>query len=202
MNQMEALRRLRTLGAPVFESRDAAALLQVTAGNATAILRRLADAGMIVHLRRGRWLLDERIDRLALPEHISAPVPAYVSLQSALSHHGLIEQIPSVIYAMTPGRTQRVATPLCTISFHHLPPDLMQGFDYAPRSDAKIATPEKALFDLVYLAPARSRLFATLPELEIPRGFAWKRTAEYTALVRSPGRRAFITERLEALRSS
>jgi predicted transcriptional regulator of viral defense system len=53
-----------------------------------------------------------------LPELISAPWPAYVSLQSALHHHGVIEQIPSVIYAVTP---------------------------------------EKALFDLLHLAPGRSR---------------------------------------------
>jgi len=201
MNQIQALQQLRLLAAPVVETRDVAALLQVSASNATAILRRLASRGMIVHLSRGRWLLDGKIDRNALPELILAPYPAYVSLQSALFHHGLIEQIPSVLYAITPARPRRLRTPLGTVSFHRMPPELFEGFELSSGSDAKIATPEKALFDLLYLAPGRSRVFSTLPELSVPRRFQWQRLKDYTARVKSPGRRAFITERLRALRS-
>jgi predicted transcriptional regulator of viral defense system len=201
MNQIEALRRLRTLAAPVAETRDVAAMLQVSTSNATAILRRLASKAMIVHLSRGRWLVNEKIDRLALPELISAPYPAYISLQSALFHHGLIEQIPSVLYAVTPARPRRLSTPMATISFHRMPPELFKGFELSSGSDAKIATPEKALFDLLYLAPGRSRVFSKQPELTIPRRFQWQRLKEYTKLVKSSGRRTFIAERIRALRS-
>jgi predicted transcriptional regulator of viral defense system len=201
MNQIEALQRLRTLAAPVIETRDLAALLRVSTSNATTILRRLAQTGMITHLSRGRWLLNEKIDRLALPELISAPYPAYVSLQSALFHHGLIEQIPSVLYAVTPARPRRLQTPLGTISFHRMPPQLFKGFELEARSDAKVATPEKALFDMLYLAPGRSRVFSSQPELTIPPRFQWQRLKEYTKLVKSPGRRAYIAERIRALKS-
>ena len=202
MNQIEALQRLRALAAPVVETRDVAALLQVSTSNATTILRRLAQKGMIVHLNRGRWLITEKIDRLALPELISAPYPAYISLQSALFHHGLIEQIPSVIYAVTPARPRRLRTPLGTISFHRMPPELFKGFELSSGSDAKVATPEKALFDLFYLAPGRSRVFSNQPELTIPRRFEWRRLKEYTTLVKSSGRRAYIAERIRALKSA
>jgi len=202
MNQIEALQRLRTLATPVVESRDVAAVLQVSTSNATTILRRLARKGMIVHLSRGRWLVNEKIDRLALPELISAPYPAYISLQSALFHHGLIEQIPSVLYAVTPGRPRRLQTPMGTISFHRMPSELFKGFELSSGSDAKIATPEKALFDLLYLAPARSRVFSSQPELTIPRRFQWQRLKEYTTLVKSSGRRTYIAERIRALRST
>ena len=202
MNQIDALRRLRMLDAPVVETRDVAALLQVSASNATTILRRLAHEGLVLHLSRGRWLVNENIDQLALPELISAPYPAYVSLQSALFHHGIIEQIPSVIYAVTLARPRRVETPRGTISFHRMPPELFKGFELAARSDAKIATPEKALFDLLYLAPGRSRVFSKLPELAIPRHFQWQRLKEYTQLVQSAGRRSFIAERIKAIRSA
>ncbi len=201
MNQIEALQRLRTLATPAVESRDVAALLQVSASNATTILRRLAAKGMIVHLSRGRWLVNQKIDRFALPELISAPYPAYVSLQSALFHHGMIEQIPSIIYAVTPARPRRLRTPMGTISYHRMPPELFKGFEFLAGSDAKIAIPEKALFDLVYLAPGRSRVFSKLPELTIPRRFQWKRLKDYTDLVKSPGRRAFIAERIGMLRT-
>ncbi|HPF25323.1 MAG TPA: hypothetical protein PK159_01940 [Steroidobacteraceae bacterium] len=202
MNQIEALQRLRSLATPVVETRDVAALLQVSASNATTILRRLARSGLIVHLSRGRWLVSDQIDRLALPELLSAPWPAYISLQSALFHHGLIEQIPSVIYAVSPARPRRLWTPLGTVSFHRMPPALFTGFELATSSDAKIATPEKALFDLLYLSPGRSRLFAGLPELTIPRRFRWQRLTQFTALVQSSGRRKLIAERVKTLRLS
>lgn len=202
MNQIEALQRLQALGAPVVETRDVAALLQVSASNATTILRRLAGEGMIIHLSRGRWLANRSVDRLALPELISAPWPAYISLQTALFHHGLIEQIPAVMYAVTPARPRRLQTPMGLISFHRMPSLLFTGFEISTASDAKIATPEKALFDLFYLAPARSRLFSTLPEVTIPRRFQWQRLREYTSLVRSPGRRVHIERRIHEIRAS
>ena len=43
MNQIEALRRLQQLEVPVFETRDARALLGVSPANANMILRRLAN---------------------------------------------------------------------------------------------------------------------------------------------------------------
>lgn len=201
MNQIEALQKLQALATPVVESRDVAALLQVSTSNATTILRRLAAAGLIVHLSRGRWLVNRKVDRLALPELVIAPYPAYISLQSALFHHGMIGQIPSVTYAVTPARPRRLQTPMGTISFHRMPPELFKGFELSTSSDAKIATPEKALFDLLYLAPGRSRLFSTLPELAFPRRFQWQGLKEYTDLVKPSGRKAFIAERSRTLRT-
>lgn len=198
MNQIAALRRLQRLSAPVFETRDASALLEVTPANANMILRRLADQGLITHLSRGRWLMGTSLPRFALPELISAPYPAYVSMQSALFHRGLIEQVPAVVYAATLGKPRRVSTPLGTVSFHRLPAELFLGYEIEA-DGSKIATSEKALFDTLYLAPARSRLFARLPELEIPRQFRWQQLRELAALVKFPRRRVYIERRIEQL---
>lgn len=198
MNQIEALRRLQQLGTPVFETRDASALLGVSAANANMILRRLADQQQITHLARGRWLMGTTIARFALPDLLSAPYPAYVSMQSALFHRGLIEQVPAVVYAATLGKPRRVQTPLGVISFHRLPPDLFLGFELED-DGAKIATAEKALFDTLYLAPARSRLFSRLPELEIPRQFRWQQLQEFVALVKFPRRRTHIERRIHEI---
>jgi len=200
MNQVEAVQRLKRLGTQGFETRDAAAALDVTAANANMILRRLADAGLLVHVSRGRWLQSADVPLFALPELISAPSPAYISLQSALFHHGVVEQIPAVIYAVTLGRPRRVRTPLGVVSFHRLPPELFSGFEVEAAGGAKIATAEKALFDLLYLAQGRSRIFATLPELEIPRRFRWAQLTQYADLIKSPSRRTYLTEAIARLR--
>ena len=199
MNQIDALQRLKKIGPQVFETRDATALLAVSAANANVILARLAKQGLLTHLARGRWVMGRSIARFALPEMIIAPHPAYVSLQSALFHRGIIEQIPAVIYAVTLARPRRITTPLGTISFHRLPPELFLGFE-VDDDGAKIASAEKALFDVLYLAPGRSRLFARLPELEFPREFRWSRVRDYARLVQSTTRRTFIRRRIGEIR--
>ena len=83
-----------------------------------------------------------------------------------------------------------------------MPPELFAGFDLEGAAGVKIATAEKALFDLLYLAPGRSRLFAKLPELEISRRFRWAQLRQYIALVKSPSRRTFLTESIAQLRMS
>lgn len=198
MNQLEALRRLDGFSVEAFSTRDAAALLDVTPSNAHMILRRLQRQGFLTHLARARWGLTRKLSRLQLPEHLAAPYPAYVSLQSALFHHGLIEQVPAVIYAATVGRTRRVTTPLAAVSLHHLPARLFDGFELTPEH-AKMATPEKALFDLLYLAPTRSRLFAHLPEIEFPRTFRWSRVRQYLSEIQSASRRSYVEGRIEEI---
>ena len=88
------------------------------------------------------------------------------------------------------------------ISFHRMPSKLFTGFELSARSDAKISIPEKALFDLLYLAPGRSRQFSKLPELGIPGGFQWQRLKEYTLREKSVSRRTYIAERIRAMKSA
>lgn len=198
MNQLEALKRLDDFAVEAFSTRDAGALLEVGPPNAHMILRRLQRQGFLTHLARGRWAVTRKLGRLSLPEHLAAPYPAYVSLQSALFHHGLIEQVPAVIYAVTLGRTRRVTTPPATVSLHHLPAELFDGFELMPEG-AKMATAEKAVFDLLYLGPGRSRLFAHLPEVEFPRSFRWSRVRQYLPGIRSASRKTYVERRIGEL---
>jgi hypothetical protein len=143
----------------------------------------------------------ETTDRLAPPELILAPYPAYISLHSALFQHGLIGQIPLVIYAATLALPRRLRTSSGAIFLPHTSPRLFMGFELSSRSDAKVATAEKALFDLFYLATGRTRVFSSQPEPTIPRCFRWQRLKECIMLVQSPGRRTYIAERIRGLSS-
>jgi predicted transcriptional regulator of viral defense system len=200
MNQSEALQRIRSLGVPSFETRDVSALLQVSPANASALLGRLAAHELVGRLARGKWTLGPG-SRGLVAEQVAAPYPAYVSLQSALFRHGAIEQVPAITYAVTLGRARRVHTPLGTVSLHRMPPELFGGFTEA-EDGGKIATVEKALFDLVYLSPTRSRLFVKLPELELPRSFRWAETARWTKQIAGKSRRVFVETKLSELRAS
>lgn len=196
MTLVAALASLAAMGTPAFETGDAAARLDLTNAHASVVLARLTAAGHLVRLRRGLWALPDRVDPLTLPGRLTAPLPSYVSLQSALYLHGMISQVPAITYAVSLARARRYTTPLGVISVHHMVPGFFFGFGEAGRQGAQVASPEKALVDFLYLAPARSMLFRALPELELPRGFSARRARAMTERIESPRRRAMVVRSL------
>jgi predicted transcriptional regulator of viral defense system len=199
MTLLDALSTLAAMDAPVFGTRDAAASLHVPINHASVMLARLAVSGQVIRLRRGVWAFPGHVDALALPEYLTAPFPAYVSLQSALYLHGMISQVPVVTYAVSQARTRRFATPLGTVSIHHVQPAFFFGFEDTGRSGGRLATPEKALVDFLYLTPARSRLFRALPELEWPKRFRVREARAIVNLIEPASRRTLVTRKLEEL---
>lgn len=202
MTPSQAYGRLLDLGMVTVETADVAGALRLSTTAATKLLRRLAAARLIIRLRSGLWLLARTVvNPYGLVEALTAPMPSYVSLQTALYLHGMIEQVPAVIYAASLSRTQRIATGVGIFSIHHIAPELFDGFE--PREDGtKIATPEKALFDVVYLSGGRSRVFSHLPELELPPRFRRARLREWTLRISATRRRSMVESRLEAILES
>lgn len=198
MNATDALAISRKLGVPAIDTADAAAALGLTTAAASQTLTRLARAGLVRNVRHGTWWLEDALDPLRLPEYLTAPLPAYVSLQTALHRHGLIEQIPEVVYAVSLAKTQRLMTKAGTFSIHHVAPEVFGGFEETQRG-AKVATAEKALFDFAYLSSGRSRLFTSLPELELPRGFKRKELSRWLAKIPSERSRTLTSQKLDEL---
>ncbi|MHC4514862.1 MAG: type IV toxin-antitoxin system AbiEi family antitoxin domain-containing protein [Planctomycetota bacterium] len=203
MRALDAYADLRRFGKPVVTTGDVAVRLRTTLSAASRILGRLKSSGLVKSLKRGLWSLSSDIDPLVLPEYLTAPFPAYVSLQSALYLHGMISQIPQVIFVASLGRTRRITTSIGTYSIHRLVPEFLGGYRTDSNSDSdqeiKMATPEKALLDVLYLAAARSRLFARLPELELPRAFSVRECRRWIAEIPAAYRRKMVTNRLEAI---
>lgn len=199
MTLLDVLAAIASMNVPCFTTRDVAARLGLTNGHASVSLARLAAAGQVMRLRRGVWALPARIDPLALPEHLTFPFPAYVSLQSALYLHGMISQVPAITYAVSLARTRRFVTPVGTVSLHHVQPSFFFGFEEEGRAGGRLATPEKALVDYLYLTPARSGLFRSLPELEWPRRFRANVARAMVNRIEPPSRRTLVARKLEEL---
>jgi hypothetical protein len=100
----------------------------------------------------------------------------------------MVTQIPVMIYLVSLARSARIETNLGTYSVHHVRPEFFGGFEHDAGSGTKLATPEKALVDFFYLSPTRGRLFAALPELELPRDFHPRAARAW--LKRIPSRRS------------
>lgn len=199
MRLLEAQAQLLALGQPAFTTADASACLGITRGHASKVLERVSRAEQIVRLRHSLWGVRDRVQALALPQYLTAPFPSYVSLQSALYYHGMISQIPSVTYAVSLARTRGFRTPLGAVSVHHVDPSFFFGFESVGDRGARMAVPEKALLDVLYLSPAKTRLFRVLPELELPKGFSITRARGMIRRIRSSRRRNLVTRLFEAI---
>lgn len=193
------LGRLRALRVPAFTTSDAAAAVGLSIEAASHALRRLGAAGLVTPVRKGLWTTRESPDPLTLADYITAPHPSYVSLQSALHLHGMIEQIPNVTYLVSLGRTAQIRTRVGTFSVHHVGPQLFGGATMDHRTGVRLASPEKALIDFLYLSPARSRLFARLPELELPAGFSRVEARRWAGRIPSARVRTIVTRELDRL---
>lgn len=197
MQTTDALGELQRLGRPVLERREVIARLGVSPVRASQILRALEQAGLVTRLGKGLWLLDRDADPFTIPPYLTAPFPAYVSIWSALARHGMIEQIPRQVFVASLDRPRTIETPISTYSVHHLAPEVFGGYSGTPDT-GYIATPEKALFDTVYLPAARRRR-TYLPELELPDSFDSDELSDWTERIPSSRIRTLVTRELESL---
>lgn len=202
MNQIETYGRILRMGPNAFRTSDCVAHLEIPTSTASTLLARLARAGHLLNLRHGVWAIPKKVDPLALPGILTSPFPSYVSLQSALYYHGIISQIPNVIYAVSVGRARLFQTPLGTVSIHHLQPDFFFGFEVMGEDGVNMATPEKAILDFLYLGPAKSRLFTDLPEIELSPKFDVASARDIIQRIPSANRRMLVTRAFERLISA
>lgn len=201
MNEGDATQLIRSLPTAIFTTRDFSAVGKISAAFASQMLGRLAVKGSVTRLFRGFWA-DTRHPRFtpfAVVAMITQPHPAAISLLTALHLHGMIEQIPQVIYAVSTGPTRKITTPVGHYSIHQIAPDFFVGYEYDKSENFLIATPEKALVDTLYLSTRKGNRFASLPELSLPKNFSKRRTLEWIKKINSHRLRSAVARRFEAL---
>jgi hypothetical protein len=131
----------------------------VSAASVRLQLSRWVKSGRLLRLRRGLYSISpvwRKVEPHPFAVANALSPGSYVSLQSALSFHGMIpEHVPRVT-SVGGGRPEVVENALGIFHFHHLSSDLIYGYsrlDLAPSQAAFVASPEKALLDLIHLTP-------------------------------------------------
>jgi predicted transcriptional regulator of viral defense system len=187
MRASDAYAQLEHMGRPVITTGEAADLWRTEPATASKMLARLAEPGLVRRLRAGIWKTGPGPVpvEVVLPV-LTRPYPSYISLWSALFDHGMLDQIPRSVYATSLDRPQAIKTSVGEFRVHHVHPDLFGGFEGQTAIRAGRATPEKALFDTVYVLSTRSGT-VTLPELELPSNFDDAEVGHWLELV--PSRR-------------
>jgi len=169
MKWEELLRQVA--GEPVFRAGFLAG-----SGESLPVLRlqlsRWVRAGKLIHLAKGLYTLAEPYRKRAPHPFVLANAMkkgSYVSLQSALAYFGMIPEHVATVTSVTTQRPSQVETPLGRFLFRHIKKEWFSGCtqeDLGSGQKAFVATPEKALLDLVYLTPGADR-FEFLTELRL-----------------------------------
>jgi len=119
-------------------------------------IHHLIKEGLLEQVKRGLYIAGPQIttskpDPFLIANHILGP--SYVSLESALSYHGLIPEKVYEITSVTTKAKRKFSTPLGEYSYTRLP---LPYYSYGIRSVEidklqrfLIASPEKALFDKI-----------------------------------------------------
>ena len=186
--------KLRRLDRSVVTTSEAAALWQTSGRTAGRRLEAMDGGGLVRRLRRGLWSLDPEMPPFAVAPFLTAPFPAYVSFWSALARHQMIDQIPRQVSVASLDRARIVSTTVGNFEIHHLAPELFGGFAGSEES-GYVATPEKALFDTVYVRAA-SGARAYFPELSLPAGFKDRELEKWTERIESARLRTLVSRRL------
>jgi predicted transcriptional regulator of viral defense system len=107
------LSRLAAEGHQIISIDDIGTTLEVAPNTAREIASRLTEKGWLDRLLPGRYLIIPlaagenavyTTHEYLIAAHVAEPM--YIGYYSALSHHGLTEQVPRTVYVVTPTRAQ------------------------------------------------------------------------------------------------
>lgn len=139
---------------PLFES---SLLLtgDVTRHQAQRQLSDWTSARKIIQLRRGLYSFPQRQPHPFIVANHLVP-GSYVSLQMALAHYHLIPEHVATVTSVTTQRPGKYENRFGRFSYRHINSSLFFGIEYRSLGSdeyAYVATPEKALLDLIHYRP-------------------------------------------------
>jgi predicted transcriptional regulator of viral defense system len=141
--------------------------LNLPTGSVSKALSRLEKRGLINRVAEGVYL-NKLVRDHSATDFISVLKPdSYVSLESALNHWGLSTQSPTALTCVTTGKPKEYRTPNFAITFRTISKRLFWGFveNQTRYSKYRLAEPEKALLDWIYLS-LQAGLTPSLDEID------------------------------------
>ncbi len=142
---------------PVSTSALSSLFSEIKAGNQK--VRNLELSGKVIRLKKGLYVVDPSVSRVALSTELIANhvyAPSYVSMSSALRYYGLIPETVYTIQSMTIKHSRSFETPIGRFDYTFIN---REAFHIGITSINKqsyaflMATPEKALCDLIANSP-------------------------------------------------
>ncbi len=151
-------------------------------------LSRWVQKGYLVRLRQGWYAFPEYRNKPGYALYFANRIysPSCISLHTALSHYGIIPEATFQITSITTLKTRSFSNAFGEYTYKSVKPALFFGFVLKELPDGRtfrLATPEKALIDLLYLYPeyntARELQNLRLDDDYMQSSFNWHLLSKY-----------------------
>ena len=164
MTKIQAYQLLQKSGKRIFTTSDLRNIFGVrNVDTLNKQIRGLIDVGILERVIKGYYLITS--DQPAAFELANILYrPSYISLESALNYYGILIQTPQEITSITTKPANYFEQDGKRFSYSHI--DLKYFSGYQKVENYLIATPEKALVDIIYFA-ALGRVSLSLEELNL-----------------------------------
>ncbi len=143
--------RLKSLGLTVFTPQEFRDIFSVSANTASAFIKNNVTSGLLIKLRNSFYLIkDSHPSHLFIANRLCSP--SYISLETALSHYGIIPEVVYTTTSITTKIPREYETPIGTFSYQCIKKEAYAGYSLQEIDGRKvfIAEAEKALADHLY----------------------------------------------------
>ena len=163
LNNIELIKKIRLLDKPYLAVADLEKIIGLQRKSLYVILNRLVKSGGLERLAKNIYVLFTESRDLA---KIAGELyfPSYLSFEQALSHYGILPQIPYSLTFATPRPSKKLVLGDLEVEYSHLKKELF--FGYVMEKGKYIAEKEKALLDELYMVSLGKRSI-NLSELDL-----------------------------------
>ena len=151
LKRIQVEEKLKSMGIMVFTPSEFAGIFNVPVKRATNFISTNLNSGLFVKLRNGFYMVkDSIVSNSFIANKLYAP--SYISLETALSHYGII---PEVVYATT-SVTSKITRDFLTSKGNFIYQRIKKraftgyGLRQIDKDNVLFAEPEKALADYLY----------------------------------------------------
>jgi len=165
MKGLELLKMLQKINKPFYTIADLEKITGLSRNSLYVALKRWETGEIIERVSQGIYI--PMGSNVSL-ENVAAQIyiPNYLSFESALTKHGILNLIPYTLTFATTRKTKKYTLQKQKIEFRQISPELFFGFEM--KNGIYIASPEKAFLDQVYFA-TRGKASLDFDELDIKK---------------------------------
>lgn len=151
MNRIQVQEKLKDSGLLIFTPREFCGVLGVSPKTGSVFLSRNLKSGLFVKLRNNYYMLKDSRPALQLIAN-KLYQPSYISLETALSHYGIIPEVVYAVTSITTKPTREFKTPRGVFSYQRIKKEVFTGYSPVTWEGRVVllAEPEKALADHLY----------------------------------------------------
>jgi predicted transcriptional regulator of viral defense system len=174
MRGIELLKMMKGLNKPFFTIADLEKMTGLSRKSLYVTLKRWVDNGVLERISTGIYcamMSDLSLERVAAQLYL----PNYLSFESALARHGILNLIPHSLTLATTRKSKRYTLRKQDVEFRQISSVLFFGFEM--KSGINIAVAEKAFLDQVYFL-SRGRASLDLDELNL-KNLSFRLIKEY-----------------------